>query len=85
MLEAYAGGDREATEALRARCQILLQEFMQVSGRESLFPLGTLATLLLIGSEKGVDVDEQIGAQLYTWMLYQPSFSESIAAAPGRP
>ncbi len=77
LLEAYAAGDRDATEALRARCQILLQEFMQISGRESLFPVGTLAALLLIGSDDGVDVDEQVSAQLFTWMLYQPTFSEN--------
>ncbi len=75
LLDAYAAGDRPATEALDARCQVLLQEFMQVSGRELLFPLGTQAALLLIGSEEGVIVDEQFSAELYTWMLYQPSFS----------
>jgi hypothetical protein len=85
LLEAYAAGDREATETLRARCQILLQEFMQVSGRESLFPVGTLATLLLVGSEDGVDVDEQIGAQLFTWMLYQPTFSENARSGAWSP
>ncbi|MEX2113275.1 MAG: hypothetical protein WD845_08825 [Pirellulales bacterium] len=77
LLEAYAAGDRQASEALHARCQVLLEEFMQVSGRESLFPVGTLATLLLIGSEPDVAVDEQIGGQLYTWMLYQPTFSDN--------
>jgi hypothetical protein len=85
LLEAYASGDRQASEMLGARCQTLLQEFMQVAGRESQFPLGTLATLLLVGSEPGIAVDDQIGGQLYTWMLYQPAFTDHARSGASSP
>ena len=77
LLEAYAKGGKAANDALDARCHTLLEQFMQVSSRESLFPVGTLAGLLLVGSADDVTVDEQLGVQLYTWMIYQPAFSKS--------
>jgi hypothetical protein len=82
LLAAYAAGGRETSEALNARCQGLLEQFMQVSGSESLFPLGTLATLLLVGADEDVAVDEQVCLQLYTWMIYQPQFYKNARSGP---
>ena len=71
LLAAYAAGGAAANAALDARCQSLLQQFMQISSGETLLPLGTVAALLAVGSADDVRVDEQLGVQLYTWMIYR--------------
>jgi hypothetical protein len=82
LLEAYAEGGKAASDALGQRCRELLDEFMQVSSREAAFPVGTLACLLLVGSADEVTLDEQVGVQLYTWMVYQPTFSKNARGGP---
>jgi hypothetical protein len=82
LLEAYAEGGKATDKVLDERCRELVEEFSQVSSREALFPLGTLASLLLIGSAEEVTVDEQLAAQLYTSMIYQPTFSKNARGGP---
>ncbi|MGD9721187.1 MAG: hypothetical protein AB7O59_03920 [Pirellulales bacterium] len=85
LLEAYATTARAASETLDARCTTLLDQFMDASGRDSTFSLGTVATLLLVGSEQDVTVNEQVGVQLYTWMIYQPTFFKHARSGPWSP
>jgi hypothetical protein len=82
LLEAYAEGGRAADAALQARCQELLEQLTHATPRETLFSVGTAATLLLVGSADDVRVDEQLGIQLYSWMIYQPSFSKIARGGP---
>ena len=82
LLVAYAAGGATANAALDARCQSLLQQFMQISSGETLLPLGTVAALLAVGSADDVRVDEQLGVQLYTWMIYQPAFARNARPGP---
>ena len=77
LLEAYARGPKDTSDVLDDRCRELLDQFMHVSSRDSLLTVGTLAALLLAGSSEGVDIDEQLGVQLYTWMIYQPTFTKN--------
>jgi hypothetical protein len=76
LLEAYAEGGPAAAAALHERCQVLLEQVMHATPRESLFSVGTASALLLVGSAEDVKVDEQLGVQLYSWMIYQPGFSK---------
>ena len=79
---AHAAGGATANAVLDARCQSLLQQFMQISSGETLLPLGTVAALLAVGSAEDVRVDEQLGVQLYTWMIYQPAFARNARPGP---
>jgi hypothetical protein len=77
LLEAYAKGGKPASDALDARCRALMQQLTQVSNGDAGVALGTLATLLLVGSAEDVTIDEQLAFQLYTWLIYRPAFQKS--------
>jgi hypothetical protein len=77
LLEAYAKGGKDASEALDARCRNLMQQLTQVSGGDTGLSLGTLATLLLVGSAEDVTVEDQLAFQLYTWLIYRPAFQRN--------
>jgi hypothetical protein len=80
LLAASAEGGKIASDALNARCHALLQQMtqLQITRSDELMPLGTLASLLWIGSADGVAVDEQLGVQLYSQMIYQPMFQKNV-------
>ena len=82
LLAAYAEGGKVAGDALNARCRALSDQFLHTANSESLFPVGTLATLLLVGADKDVAVDEQLCLQLYTGMIYQPEFAKNTRSGP---
>ena len=82
LLEAYAERPETVADVLDARCADLLEQYVQVAGLKPEFPVGTIATLLLIGSDDGVTVDEQFASQLFTWMIYQSSFKEPARSGP---
>jgi hypothetical protein len=76
LLEAAAKGNKPASDMLELRCHALGQQLMANPNREGLISLGTVASLLFIGSTDGVDVDEQTAMQLYGW-IYQPVFQRN--------
>ncbi len=80
LMAASVKGGKIASAALNGRCHAMLQQLMQVSRYDELMSLGTLASLLWVGSADGVDVDEHLGAQLYSPMIYQPVFQKNIRA-----
>jgi hypothetical protein len=84
LLEAFAKGNKAVNEAVQLRCQTLSQQAMQ-NPREALLPIGTIASMLLVGSSEGVVIDEQVGSQLFTWMLYQQAFQKNAASGPWAP
>lgn len=84
LLEAFAKGEKPANEAINARCQSISQHAMQ-SPRESLISMGTVASMLLVGSADEITIDEQMGIQLYTWMIYQPAFQKNAAGGVWSP
>jgi len=84
LLEAFAKGGKAANEAIATRCQSLSQHAMQ-NQREAQVPIGTIATMLLVGSSEGIVIDEQVGAQLFTWMLYQQAFQKNATSGPWSP
>ncbi len=73
LLAEYSKGTKAAGDALDARCHGLIQQIMQ-SQREGMVSLGTMASLLFVGSAEGVSVDEQISMHLYPWIFYQTGF-----------
>jgi hypothetical protein len=84
LLEAFAKGGKPASEAINARCQSISQHAMQ-SPRDSLISMGTVASMLLVGSAEDISIDEQMGVQLYTWMIYQPAFQKNAAGGVWSP
>jgi hypothetical protein len=76
LLEGYAEGGKTAGDALDARCRMLLVQLTQVSSGEGPVSLGTMASLLLVGSAEEVSVDQQLAHQLYTWLIYRPAFQK---------
>ncbi len=79
LLAEYSKGTKAASDALEARCHGLIQQIMQ-SQREGMVSLGTMASLLFVGSAEGVSVDEQISMHLYPWIFYQPGFRTNALA-----
>lgn len=84
LLEAFAKGSKPATESLGVRCQAISQQAMH-SPREEQISMGTVASMLLVGSAEGVTIEEQAGLQLYTWMIYQPAFQKNAASGAWSP
>ena len=76
LLEALVEGGKPASEALDARCRGVIQQAVQTppDGR---LTLGTVASLLLVGAAEGVSVDEQVGGQLFPWLIWQPVFQKN--------
>jgi hypothetical protein len=76
LLEALVKGGKPASEALDARCRGVIQQAAQTppDGR---LTLGTVASLLLVGASEGVSVDEQVGGQLFPWLIWQPVFQKN--------
>jgi hypothetical protein len=84
LLEALAKGSKPASETLNARCQTLSQQALQ-NPREGQISLGTVASMLLVGSTEGVSVDEQLSLQLYAYMIYQNSFQKNATSGVWSP
>jgi len=76
LLEALSKGTKPASEVLDARCRVLVDQIMQ-SQRDMHPSLGTAAALLFVGSTAGVQIDEQLSIQLYSWIIYQPVFQKT--------
>ncbi|MBI3838779.1 MAG: hypothetical protein HY288_12710 [Planctomycetia bacterium] len=76
LLEALTKGGKPASDLLELRCHAIMQHMMANPNREGLISLGTMASLLFVGSTDGVDVDEQTGMQFYGW-IYQPVFQRN--------
>ena len=64
LFEALAQGPKQATALLTQRTTEILE-----SQRESLMSIGTLASLLFVGSADGVVVDEHMCQHLYPWVV----------------
>jgi hypothetical protein len=75
LLEAFEKGGKTAGETLDTRCHRLIQQASQ-SPAGGWVPLGTVAALLLVGSDPDVGVDEQLAGQLFPWLFYQPAFQK---------
>lgn len=82
LTEVYAADGNLAAETIKARCDVIFADFTRTLGQEENLTLGTMAALLLVGSREDVALEERIAAQLYTWMLYQPVFSDSVRSGP---
>jgi hypothetical protein len=65
LLESLAKGAKPASDALAERAQTIFD-----GQRESLMTLGTLASLLFVGSTEGVTVDEQACANLFPYLVH---------------
>ncbi len=83
LLQAYAKGGRAASDMVDARCRALLQDLAQT--RERPTSLGTVASLLLVGAADDVNVDEQLAAQLYAWLIYQRAFTQNVTGGGWSP
>ncbi len=77
LLEALVKGDKQASEALDARCRMVVQQAIQ-NPPGTQISLGTATSLLLVGSSAGVTIDEQVGSQLFPWIIYQPAFQKAV-------
>ena len=64
LLESLSKGAKPASEALAERAQTIFD-----GQRESLMSLGTLASMLFVGSTDGVTVDEQAAANLFPYLV----------------
>jgi hypothetical protein len=84
LLEAVPKGGKPASDLLELRCHALSQHMMTNPNREGLISLGTVASLLFVGSSDGVDVDEQTAMQFYGW-IYQPVFQRNTRAGTWSP
>lgn len=78
LLLALSKSPKAATEALEGRSAVIAQQATHRNPQDPL-TVGTVATMLLLGSSEGVTVGEQIGAQLYPWMIRQNIFELSIS------
>lgn len=84
LIEAFSKDPKAAGEAVVARCQSISQQAMQ-SPREGLISLGTVASMLLVGGSPEVSIDEQLGVQVYAWMIYQPVFQKNAVSGVWSP
>jgi len=84
LMEAFSKDAKVASEAVIARSQSISQQAMQ-SPREGLVSMGTVASMLLVGGSPDVSIDEQLGVQVYAWMIYQPVFQKNAASGAWSP
>jgi hypothetical protein len=84
LMEAFSKDPKVASEAVVARSQSISQQAMQ-SPREGLVSMGTVASMLLVGGSPDVSIDEQLGVQVYAWMIYQPVFQKNAASGVWSP
>jgi hypothetical protein len=82
LMEAYARGGKAASESLDARCRTIFEQLTHASGGDGPVSIGTLASLLLVGSADDVTVDEQLAFQLYSWLIYRPAFQKNASSGP---
>ncbi len=80
LLAAFGKGGKDLDEVLNDRCVAISQNATH-GQREELVSIGTVASLLLVGSSDEVTVDEQ-PLQLYSWMIYQPAFQKNARVGP---
>ncbi|HEX3726392.1 MAG TPA: hypothetical protein VHV08_09120 [Pirellulales bacterium] len=85
LLAAYGKDGKAASDVLDVRCHALLDQLGQLSSGDGPVSLGTLASLLLLGSADDVTVDEQLAFQLFTWLIYRPAFRESATSGAWSP
>jgi HEAT repeat protein len=84
LMEAFSKDAKTASKAVVARSQSISQQAMQ-SPREGLISMGTVASMLLVGGSQDVSIDEQLGVQVYAWMIYQPVFQKNAASGVWSP
>ncbi len=85
LLLAFSRGGKAASDMLDERSRAILQEMMTVQTRERPTSLGTVASLLLVGSAEEVTLDEQLTMQLFSWLIYQSPFQRSATSGPWSP
>jgi hypothetical protein len=79
LLDAFDSGSKATTELFSERCQAI-QQNLQWNGPGAVqqpASLGTVTTLLFVGSTADVSVDDQVGAQIYNF-IHQPDFQNAI-------
>jgi len=81
LLEVFSRGGKNVGQVLNERCHAISQNATH-GQREELVSIGTVASLLLVGSSDEVTVDETPGVQLYSWMIYQPAFQRNARVGP---
>jgi hypothetical protein len=84
LMEAFSKDAKTASEVVVARSQSISQQAMQ-SPREGMISMGTVASMLLVGGTEDVSIDEQLGVQVYAWMIYQPVFQKNAASGVWSP
>ena len=82
LMEAYEQGGKAASDALDSRCRIIFEQLTHVAGGDGPVSIGTLASLLLVGSAPDVTVEEQLAFQLYSWLIYRPAFHKNASSGP---
>ena len=79
LLDALDSGSKSTSELFAERCQAI-QQNLQWNGSSSVqqqASLGTVTTLLFVGSAGDIGIDDQVGAQLYNF-IHQPDFQNAI-------
>jgi hypothetical protein len=84
LLDALAKGGKPASELLELRCRTLMQQASTQPNREGLISVGTLASMLFVGSADNVSVDDQTGIQCCNW-VYQGAFAVSTRSGVRSP